>query len=53
MTPGWVRTDMGGAEAQLDPTAVADEMVAAIDEITMEHTSLWLDRHGKVSDFSW
>ncbi len=53
VTPGWVRTDMGGAEAQLDPAPVAEELVAAIDTLTMEHTSLWLDRHGKVSDFAW
>ena len=53
VTPGWVRTDMGGTEAQLDPDPVAEELVAAIDTLTMEHTSLWLDRHGKVSDFAW
>ena len=53
VTPGWVRTDMGGAEAQLDPATVAGELVESIDTLTMEHTSLWLDRHGKVSDFAW
>ncbi len=53
ITPGWVRTEMGGAEAKLDPAAVADEMVAAVDTLTMEQSSLWLDRHGQVSDFAW
>ncbi len=53
VTPGWVRTDMGGGDAQLDPAVVAGEMVASIDTLTMEHTSLWLDRHGKVSDYAW
>ena len=38
---------------QLDPAVVAGEMVASIDTLTMEHTSLWLDRHGKVSDYAW
>ncbi len=53
VTPGWVRTDMGGADAELDPAVVAGELVASIDTLTVEHTSLWLDRHGKVSEFAW
>ena len=53
VTPGWVRTDMGGSDAQLDPEAVAGEMIAAIDDLTMEQTSLWFDRHGKISEFAW
>ena len=53
MSPGWVRTDMGGADAELDPAAVASEMIAAIDGLTMEQTSLWLDRHGAVGKYAW
>ncbi len=53
MTPGWVRTELGGSDAELDPAAVASEMIAAIDGLTMEDTSLWFDRHGKVSEFAW
>ena len=53
MTPGWVRTDMGGANAELDPATVAAEMIATIDALTMEQTSLWLDRHGAVSEYAW
>ena len=53
VTPGWVRTDMGGADAELDPAVVASELVASIDTFTMEHTSLWFDRHGKISEFAW
>ena len=53
VTPGWVRTDMGGSDAELDPAAVAGELVASIDQMTIEQTSLWLDRHGKISDFAW
>ena len=53
VTPGWVRTDMGGADAELDPIVVAGELVASIDQMTMEQTSLWFDRHGKISDFAW
>ncbi len=53
VTPGWVRTDMGGADAELDPVVVAGELVNTIDSITMEQTSLWLDRHGKVTEYAW
>ena len=53
VTPGWVRTDMGGADAELDPVVVAGELVGTIDAITMEQSSLWLDRYGKVSDYAW
>ena len=53
VTPGWVRTDMGGADAELDPAVVAGELAATIDGIGMEQSSLWLDRHGKVSEYAW
>ena len=53
MTPGWVKTDMGGADAELEPATVASEMVEAIDRLTIEQTSLWLDRHGAVSEYAW
>lgn len=53
MTPGWVRTDMGGADAELDADAVAGEMLASIDNLTIEQTSLFLNRHGAVSEYAW
>ena len=53
VTPGWVRTDMGGSDAELDPVEVAKELVTTIDGVTMEQSSLWLDRHGKISDYTW
>ena len=53
MTPGWVKTDMGGADAELEPATVAGELVHSIDQLTIEQTSLWLDRHGAVSEYAW
>jgi NAD(P)-dependent dehydrogenase (short-subunit alcohol dehydrogenase family) len=53
MTPGWVRTEMGGPDAEVTPAEAAAEMVAAIDNLTMEHTSLWLDRRGQPSEYAW
>jgi NAD(P)-dependent dehydrogenase (short-subunit alcohol dehydrogenase family) len=53
MTPGWLRTDMGGPHAEADPAEAAAEMTAAIDGLTMEQTSQWLDRRGQVSEYAW
>ena len=53
MTPGWVRTDMGGEAAELDAGSVAGEMLESIDNLTIEQTSLFLDRHGKESEYAW
>lgn len=53
MTPGWVKTDMGGPDAELDAGEVAAEMINAIDGLTMEQTSLWLDRRGALSEYAW
>ena len=53
VTPGWVRTDMGGSDAEIDPVVVAGELVESIDALTIEQTSLWFDRHGKISEFAW
>ena len=53
LTPGWVRTDMGGPNAELDPAAVAGEIVGSVDGLTIEQSGLWLDRHGAVSEYAW
>ena len=53
VTPGWVRTDMGGADAELEPAAVAGDLITSIDALTMGQTSLWLDRHGQISEYAW
>lgn len=36
--PGWVRTDMGGAEAEEDPDAVAKGILAIADRLTLADT---------------
>ena len=50
-SPGWVKTDMGGAGAEI----TADESVSAmrrlIDRLDMEHTGRFLRRDG--SDIPW
>ena len=53
MTPGWVRTEMGGNNAELDANEVAGQIATAVDGLTMEHTSQWLDRTGAPSEYAW
>ena len=53
MSPGWVRTDMGGGEAELDADEVSREIATAVDGLTIGQTSEWLDRQGATSEYAW
>jgi NAD(P)-dependent dehydrogenase (short-subunit alcohol dehydrogenase family) len=53
LTPGWVRTEMGGADAELDAAEVAKEIATTIDGLTIEQSSQWLDRRGAPSEYAW
>jgi NAD(P)-dependent dehydrogenase (short-subunit alcohol dehydrogenase family) len=41
--PGWVRTDMGGAEAPLSVEESAAGIIKTIDALTMERSGHFLD----------
>ena len=45
--PGWVRTDMGGPRAVLDPDEVAETMCEMIDRLTMEQSGRLLTMTGE------
>ena len=36
--PGWVRSDMGGADADLEPSEAAAGIVALVDKLTIDDT---------------
>jgi NAD(P)-dependent dehydrogenase (short-subunit alcohol dehydrogenase family) len=47
MSPGWVRTDMGGAGATLSPQQSVDGMRKVIDGLTREDTGTYRDYSGR------
>jgi NAD(P)-dependent dehydrogenase (short-subunit alcohol dehydrogenase family) len=53
ISPGWVRTDMGGEEATLSPEESARSLVDAINKIDLESNGHFLSREGKIGEYSW
>ena len=45
--PGWVKTDMGGSNAALDPSESAAGLLDVIDGLTLKDTGCFLDHAGK------
>jgi NAD(P)-dependent dehydrogenase (short-subunit alcohol dehydrogenase family) len=45
--PGWVRTDMGGAQAAIEPADAVRGMLKVIDAMTLANTGRFLDWQGK------
>lgn len=49
--PGWVQTDMGGAQAALSPAESARGLIEVIDHMTLSNTPRFFDHDG--STISW
>lgn len=53
ISPGWIRTDMGGADAEVALDEGTAALAATIEALTPAQNGQWLDRFGRVSDFAW
>jgi NAD(P)-dependent dehydrogenase (short-subunit alcohol dehydrogenase family) len=49
--PGWVRTDMGGAEAEIDAGTAADGLLARFDALSLASSGVWEDWQGQALTF--
>ena len=48
MSPGWVKTDMGGPNARLTPDQSVDAMVKVIEGLTTEHSGSFFNHAGDI-----
>ncbi len=53
ISPGWVRTDMGGEEATLSAEESARSLAETIQKIAPEFNGEFLDRNGKRGAYFW
>jgi len=53
MTPGWVKTEMGGPNAPLRPEESARAIARTITTLTMDKSSLFIERTGSEVKYGW
>jgi NAD(P)-dependent dehydrogenase (short-subunit alcohol dehydrogenase family) len=53
VSPGWIRTDMGGAGAELSLDEAVPPLAAMIEGLVPAQSGQWLDRFGRPSEYAW
>ncbi len=47
MAPGWCRTELGGAGAEIAPADSVAEQIKSISKLTAEQSGCFIDRFGE------
>lgn len=53
VSPGWIRTDMGGPDGELSVEEAAGALAIGIEQLAPAQSGQWLDRFGRPSDYAW
>lgn len=53
LNPGWVKTDMGGPNAELTPEESAAAIAKTVTGLTMKSTGRFIERNGSEVSYGW
>jgi NAD(P)-dependent dehydrogenase (short-subunit alcohol dehydrogenase family) len=53
VSPGWVKTEMGGPNAEITPAESARSLAKTIANLTLKDTSAFLNRDGAPHEYGW
>jgi len=53
VSPGWVKTEMGGPNAEITPEESARSLAKTIASLTLKDTSAFLNRDGAPHEYGW
>ncbi len=53
LSPGWVKTDMGGSKAELEPSQAASDLERTLRQLNISPSGKFLDRFGKEGVYHW
>ena len=53
LSPGWVRTGMGGSRAELEAGDAAESVVETVGRLTLGDSGEFLDRKGRTGVYAW
>lgn len=53
LSPGWVKTEMGGPNAEISPEESARRIVRTVGELTIADAGQFLGRDGNRSEYAW
>lgn len=53
LSPGWVRTDMGGDDAEISPEESANCIFSTAHRLTMDNSSQFFGRDGNQDNYNW